>query len=87
VELYGTDPKSRPDDYSRIISPKATERLAGLIDQKKVIAGGSSDPEACYLDPTVIYPVTWDDPIMEDEIFGPLLPILTYKDMDAAFAK
>ena len=37
-----------------------------------------------YLDPTVIYPVTWDDPIMEDEIFGPLLPILTYKDMDAA---
>src|SRR5580704_17789399 len=37
VELYGTDPKSRPDDYSRIISPKATERLAGLIDQKKVV--------------------------------------------------
>src|SRR5213593_656123 len=34
--------------------------------------------------PTVIYPVTWDDPIMEDEIFGPHLPILTYKDMDAA---
>src|SRR5260370_13130220 len=84
VELDGTDPKSRPDDYSRIISPKATERLAGLIDQKKVVVGGSSDPEARYLDPTVIYPVTWDDPIMEDEIFGPLLPILTYQDMDAA---
>jgi hypothetical protein len=84
VELYGTDPKSRPDDYSRIISPKATERLAGLIDQNKVVIGGTSDPEACYLDPTVIHPVTWDDPIMEDEIFGPLLPVLTYKDMDAA---
>jgi aldehyde dehydrogenase (NAD+) len=84
VELYGTDPKSRPDDYSRIISPKATERLAGLIDQKKVVIGGASDPDARYLDPTVIYPVTWDDPIMEDEIFGPLLPILTYEDMDAA---
>src|SRR5580693_427751 len=84
VELYGTDPKSRPDDYSRIISPNATERLAGLIDQKKVVIGGASDPDARYLDPTVIYPVTWDDPIMEDEIFGPLLPILTYKDMDAA---
>jgi aldehyde dehydrogenase (NAD+) len=84
VELYGTDPKSRPDDYSRIISPKATERLAGLIDQKKVVIGGASDPDARYLDPTVIYPVTWDDPIMEDEIFGPILPILTYKDMDAA---
>src|SRR5258708_23580223 len=84
VELYGTDPKSRPDDYSRIISPKATERLAGLIDQKKVVIGGGADPDACYLDPTVIYPVTWDDPIMEDEIFGPILPILTYEDMDAA---
>src|SRR5258705_5984745 len=84
VELYGTDPKSRPDDYSRIISPKATERLAGLIDQKKVVIGGGSDPDARYLDPTGLYPVTWGDPIMEDEIFVPLLPILTYKDMDAA---
>src|ERR1700724_579711 len=84
VELYGTDPKGRPADYSRIISPKATERWAGLIDQKKVVIGGASDPEARYLDPTVIYPVTWDDPIMEDEIFGPLLPILTYQAMAAS---
>src|ERR1700745_3451408 len=82
IELYGTDPKNRSDDYSRIVSPKAVERLAGLIDQKKVVAGGASDPDARYLDPTVIYPVKWDDPIMEDEIFGPLLPILAYKDMD-----
>jgi aldehyde dehydrogenase (NAD+) len=81
--LYGTDPKHN-SDYSRIISPKAVERLAGLIDQKKVIAGGSSDPAAHYIDPTILYPVTWDDPIMEDEIFGPLLPILTYKNIDAA---
>ena len=48
------------------------------------MAGGSADREARYLDPTILYPVTWDDPIMEDEIFGPILPILTYKDMDAA---
>src|SRR6266481_3978502 len=84
VELYGNDPKSRLDDYSRIVSPKAVERLASLIDQSKVVAGGASDPKARYIDPTIIYPVTWDDPIMEDEIFGPLLPILTYKSMDAA---
>jgi aldehyde dehydrogenase (NAD+) len=49
-----------------------------------VIAGGSADPEARYIDPTILYPVTWDDPIMEDEIFGPILPILTYTDLDAA---
>jgi aldehyde dehydrogenase (NAD+) len=84
VELYGTDPKSRFDDYSRIVSPKAVERLGALIDQKKVIAGGASDPKARYIDPTILYPVTWDDPIMEDEIFGPLLPILTYQDIDEA---
>jgi len=83
VELYGTDPKNN-SDYSRIISPQAVKRLAGLIDPKKVIAGGASDPQARYLDPTILYPVTWDDPIMEDEIFGPLLPILTYQDFDAA---
>jgi aldehyde dehydrogenase (NAD+) len=83
VELYGTDPKSN-SDYSRIISPKAVERLATLIDQKNVVAGGAFDPEARYIDPTILYPVTWDDRIMEDEIFGPLLPILTYKDFDAA---
>src|SRR6202158_3719658 len=84
VELYGTEPKKKFDDYSRIVSPKAVERLASLIDQKKVVAGRSSDPPARYIDPTIIYPVTWDDPIMEDEIFGPLLPILSYKSMDAA---
>lgn len=83
IELYGTDPKNNPN-YSRIISPKAVERLAALIDQKKVIAGGASDPESRYIDPTIIYPVTWDDSIMEDEIFGPFLPILTYTDIDAA---
>src|SRR5260370_13296224 len=83
IELYGTDPKSRSDDYSRIISPKAVDRFVSLIDQSKVVAGGSADREERYLDPTILYPVTWDDPIMEAEIFGPLLPILTYKDVHA----
>jgi aldehyde dehydrogenase (NAD+) len=83
VELYGKDPKSN-SDYSRIISPKAVDRLAALIDQRKVVSGGSSDREARYIDPTILFPVTWDDPIMEDEIFGPLLPILMYEDIHSA---
>ena len=58
VELYGTDPKSNPD-YSRVISPAAVERLASLIDPKKVIYGGKFDPPARYLDPTILYPVSW----------------------------
>ena len=86
VALYGQDPKNNPD-YSRIISAKEVSRLAALIDPAKVVHGGASDPEARHLDPTILYPVSWDDEIMEDEIFGPILPILTYKTLDEAFAK
>lgn len=86
VELYGEDPKTNPD-YSRVVSGREVSRLAGLIDPAKVVAGGQSDPDARYLDPTIVYPVTWDDPIMEDEVFGPILPILTYKALDEALAR
>jgi acyl-CoA reductase-like NAD-dependent aldehyde dehydrogenase len=83
VELFGKDPKST-SDYSRIINGRAVERLASLIDPAKVIAGGKSDPDGHYLDPTLLYPVTWEDKSMKDEIFGPILPILTYKSLDEA---
>src|SRR5277367_193735 len=86
VELYGPNPKNNPD-YSRIIDAHETQRLASLIDPSKVIAGGRSDPEARYLDPTIVYPVTWDDKIMADEIFGPILPILTFKTLDEALGR
>jgi aldehyde dehydrogenase (NAD+) len=86
VELYSADPKSNPD-YSRVISPAAVTRLASLIDSKKVVYGGKSDASARYLDPTILYPISWSDKIMEDEIFGPLLPILTYSDLGTLLAK
>src|SRR3989449_2709647 len=86
VELYGSDPKNNPD-YSRVISPAAVNRLASLIDPSKVVFGGRSDAKARYLDPTIIYPVSWSDRIMDDEIFGPLLPILTYSDLGALVTK
>jgi len=83
VELYGNDPKNSPD-YSRIISKKAAQRLASLIKQSKVLSGGSADPEARYVEPTILFPVTWDDEIMKEEIFGPILPVLSYSDFDEA---
>src|SRR5271154_6310292 len=86
VELFGDDQKSN-SDYSRIINAHAVDRLASLIDPAKVIAGGKSDPDAHYLDPTLLYPITWEDKVMEDEIFGPVLPILTYKSFDEAMAR
>jgi aldehyde dehydrogenase (NAD+) len=84
IALYGKDPKTN-SDYSRIISAKEFSRLASLIDPAKVVSGGRSDPDARYLDPTIIYPVSWEDPIMEDEVFGPILPIVTYQTLDEAF--
>src|SRR5499433_4376155 len=86
VELYGHDPKSNPD-YSRIVSTKEAARLAALIDPAKVVYGGKSDPDARYVDPTILYPVAWDDEIMRDEIFGPILPILTYQTLDETLGR
>src|SRR5580692_5891332 len=86
VELYGADSKSNPD-YSRIISPAAVAavyRLASLIDPKKVVYGGKFDAQARYLDPSILYPVSWSDKIMEDEVFGPLLPILPIRSWPAS---
>src|SRR5271154_2699387 len=86
VELYGRDPKSN-SDYSRVISAAAVERLASLIDPKKVVYGGKTDAGGPYLFPTLPSPISWSDKIMEDEIFGPLLPILTYTDLGKLLAK
>ena len=86
VDLYGSDPRNNPD-YSRIISPNEVNRLAALIDPARIAYGGGADAEARYLDPTILYPISWDDKIMEDEIFGPILPILTYTNLDEAFAR
>lgn len=83
IEMFGDDPKSNPD-FSKIISPKAVVRLASLIDPAKVIAGGEYDAAAKYLAPTLIYPASWSDKIMEDEIFGPILAIMPYSDLKEA---
>jgi len=86
VDLYGADPKNN-SDYSRIVSPSAVKRLASLIDPTEVVSGGNFDESARYLDPTILYPVSWSDKVMEDEIFGPILPILTYSDLGKLLAK
>ncbi len=86
VDLYGKDPKSN-SDYSRIVSPAALKRLTSLIDPNEVVSGGKFDESARYLDPTILYPVSWSDKVMEDEIFGQILPIMTYSDLGKLLAK
>src|SRR5262245_59529502 len=85
IELYGDRPKENAD-YSRIINAREVKRLASLIDPKKVITGGNYDEKECYFDPTILYPVDWSDKIMQDEIFGPILPVLRYSNFSDAIA-
>jgi aldehyde dehydrogenase (NAD+) len=58
-----------------------------MIDPTKVVSGGKFDESARYPDPTILYPVSWSDKVMQDEVFGPILPILTYSDLGKLLAK
>lgn len=83
--LVGTDPKTS-DSYIRIINRRNLDRLARLLDPAKVFAGGTMDADETYLAPTILRDVGWDDPVMQEEIFGPILPVLPFDDIDAAIA-
>lgn len=74
-------------DYGRIISEKHFDRLAGLMDGYKIIYGGKCERETLQIEPTLMDRVDFDDPVMQDEIFGPVLPILTYTNLDEAIQK
>ncbi len=82
---FGKDPLQNPD-YGRIVNRKHFDRLLGLIDPAKVICGGYSDPSALRIAPTVLYNVTPDDAVMQEEIFGPILPILTFREYSDVYA-
>ncbi len=74
---YGAEPLNNPA-YGRIVNEKHFQRLLGLIDPDKVAAGGQSRPETLQIAPTILDGVAGDDPVMGEEIFGPILPVLTY---------
>ncbi len=77
TRFYGEKPENHPD-YPRIISKRHFERLIGFLDRGRIIVGGDSNLEARYISPTLIDQVGWDDPIMQEEIFGPVLPLLEF---------
>lgn len=84
-EFYGEDPAKSPD-YARIISQKHFNRLCGLMKAGHIIIGGDTNPDEKYIAPTVIDGVDWKDPVMEEEIFGPILPVIEYTDLSEAIA-
>jgi acyl-CoA reductase-like NAD-dependent aldehyde dehydrogenase len=81
-EFYGDDPQQSPD-YGRVVNRKAAERLAGLLDSGKAVVGGKADLDDRYIAPTVLVDVAWDSPIMKEEIFGPILPVLEVDSVQA----
>lgn len=78
---FGSSPLNNPN-YGKIINQKHFDRITGLIDQTKVAFGGQSNAETQQIAPTVMDGVTWDDAVMGQEIFGPVLPVLTFQEID-----
>ncbi|WP_373530248.1 aldehyde dehydrogenase family protein [Nostoc sp.] len=84
-EFYGDNPANSPD-YARIISEKHFDRLVKFLEDGEVIIGGKTQPSERYIAPTVIDNVSLEDSIMQEEIFGPILPIIEYTDIAEAIA-
>ena len=86
IELqYGKNPLENKD-YGRIVNKKHFERILALIDKEKVICGGDFNEEALKIAPTVMDNVAWEDSVMGEEIFGPVLPVLTYENVNDIYA-
>lgn len=83
--MYTGNPKESPD-LARMISVEAAEKVADAIVEDKVVHGGSADPEERFIDPTVLYPADWSDPAMQEEVFGPVLSVLRYDDLEDVIA-
>ena len=82
-DSYGDDPR-RSEDYGRIITERHLRRLIELIDPSRVVTGGESDLATRYLAPTVLDEVSLEDPVMGEEIFGPVLPLVEVSGVDEA---
>ena len=79
---FGDDPLKN-NDYGRIINHKHFNRLCSLIDSKKVVVGGNTNTDTCQIAPTVMDNVSYEDPVMGEEIFGPIMPVLTFDNFDS----
>ena len=86
VRQFGAEPLAN-ENYGKIINEKHFHRLAALLDEHKIIMGGKTSSEILKIEPTLMAPVSWDDPVMQEEIFGPILPILTYQTLEEVISQ
>lgn len=83
IDFYGEKPEES-DSYGRIINDRHFQRLINLIDKSKVAIGGQSNANDRFISPTIMTGVSKDDRVMQEEIFGPILPFITVKDLNEA---
>ncbi len=81
---FGDEPLNNPL-YGRIVNRKHFDRLCALIDEKRVAFGGGRCAASLKIEPTVLTEVTWEDAVMQEEIFGPVLPILSFDDFEELY--
>lgn len=86
IEFYGTN-SLQNDEYPKIINADHFQRLIGLMNSGNIVYGGRHNEQSLKIEPTIIDNVSWDSVIMEEEIFGPLLPILEFDDLEDVVRK
>ena len=86
LKIHGDNPQ-KSEAFVRIINPRHFKRLQQLMDRDKIIVGGQLDEQDLYIAPTLMDHITWDDAVMKEEIFGPLLPILEYENLEDAITQ
>lgn len=84
ASMYGMDPLQNPD-YGKMVNRKHFDRVRSLIDEEKLAYGGACREETLQIAPTVMDRVTKEDAVMQEEIFGPVLPVLTVESVDEAY--
>jgi aldehyde dehydrogenase (NAD+) len=82
--FYGDNPESS-NDFARVINAESVNRISELLKNSKIVTGGKTDPGLRYIAPTVITDVKPDDPIMQEEIFGPVLPVIGFDDFEEVY--
>ena len=85
-KFYGKQPENSPD-LPRIINDRNFERLTSLLSNGKVLVGGNYEAKQRFIAPTVLDRITWDDPIMQEEIFGPILPVIEFDNLEDVLTK
>lgn len=84
ASFYGEDP-GKSDHFARVISSENVKRLSLLMQQGTIVTGGNVDAETGYVAPTVIKDIKPEDPVMQEEIFGPVLPVIEFEDFNEVY--